>query len=236
MLIDGLSLQQGLSSNPQTWLRDTVHVQQIALSHFDYADKEFSARGLNVQLKQPYWETTEQWLPYAEIQLSADQIYWQGEAFNKTLLDMDYRPQESTVFGLSFLWRGGHISGQAEQYAQGWSLVNVTVDGLTLSDQQVQSIMAKPWTTLGNISHINSLDVMRSSIGYQGYQLVNVELSCENLTLPFAWWQQSDGLFLSLRKACKTSTTCGLNLGSACVSILRKLISKKPLFSGSKGT
>ncbi|MBE4577958.1 hypothetical protein BOO30_15400 [Vibrio navarrensis] len=195
VLIDGLSLQQGLSSNPQTWLRDAVDIQQIALSHFDYADKEFSARGLKVQLKQPYWETTEQWLPYAEIQLSADQIYWQGEAFNKTLLDMDYRPQESTVFGLSFLWRGGHISGQAEQYAQGWSLVNVTIDGLTLSEQQVQSIVAKPWTRLGNISHINSLDVMRSSIDYQGYQLINVELSCENLTLPFAWWQQNNGLF-----------------------------------------
>ena len=54
VLIDGLSLQQGLSSNPQTWLRDTVHIQQIALSQFDYADKEFSASGLKVHLKQQY--------------------------------------------------------------------------------------------------------------------------------------------------------------------------------------
>ncbi|EKK9986894.1 AsmA family protein [Vibrio vulnificus] len=195
VLLDGLSLQTGLSRSPKTFIPSTVQIHQLAISNLDYADNQLSARGIKFQVKQPQWQRSDQFIPFGEIQLSAEQLYWQGEAFNQPLLDIDYKPQDSTLYGLSLSWRGAKVSGQAEQYPQGWSLVNVTVEGLDLSQQQLTSILAKPWERFGSqITHINSLDILRSSLELEDYRLINFELSSENLTLPFSLWQQQQGL------------------------------------------
>ncbi|EPF9309209.1 AsmA family protein [Vibrio vulnificus] len=195
VLLDGLSLQTGLSRSPKTFIPSTVQIHQLAISNLDYADNQLSARGVKFQVKQPQWQRSDQFIPFGEIQFSAEQLYWQGEAFNQPLLDIDYKPQDSTLYGLSLSWRGAKVSGQAEQYPQGWSLVNVTVEGLDLSQQQLTSILAKPWERFGSqITHINSLDILRSSLALEDYRLINFELSSENLTLPFSLWQQQQGL------------------------------------------
>ncbi|HAS8531879.1 TPA: AsmA family protein [Vibrio vulnificus] len=195
VLLDGLSLQTGLSRSPKTFIPSTVQIHQLAISNLDYADNQLSARGIKFQVKQPQWQRSDQFIPFGEIQFSAEQLYWQGEAFNQPLLDIDYKPQDSTLYGLSLSWRGAKVSGQAEQYPQGWSLVNVTVEGLDLSQQQLTSILAKPWERFGSqITHINSLDILRSSLALEDYRLINFELSSENLTLPFSLWQQQRGL------------------------------------------
>ncbi|MCU8506005.1 AsmA family protein [Vibrio vulnificus] len=195
VLLDGLSLQTGLSRSPKTFIPSTVQIHQLAISNLDYADNQLSARGIKFQVKQPQWQRSDQFIPFGEIQFSAEQLYWQGEAFNQPLLDIDYKPQDSTLYGLSLSWRGAKVSGQAEQYPQGWSLVNVTVEGLNLSQQQLTSILAKPWERFGSqITHINSLDILRSSLALEDYRLINFELSSENLTLPFSLWQQQQGL------------------------------------------
>ncbi|ELK5319128.1 AsmA family protein [Vibrio vulnificus] len=195
VLLDGLSLQTGLSRSPKTFIPSTVQIHQLAISNLDYADNQLSARGIKFQVKQPQWQRSDQFIPFGEIQFSAEQLYWQGEAFNQPLLDIDYKPQDSTLYGLSLSWRGAKVSGQAEQYPQGWSLVNVTVEGLDLSQQQLTSILAKPWERFGSqITHINSLDILRSSLALEDYRLINFELSSENLTLPFSLWQQQQGL------------------------------------------
>ncbi|EIV8496119.1 AsmA family protein [Vibrio vulnificus] len=195
VLLDGLSLQTGLSRSPKTFIPSTVQIHQLAISNLDYADNQLSARGIKFQVKQPQWQRSDQFIPFGEIQFSAEQLYWQGEAFNQPLLDIDYKPQGSTLYGLSLSWRGAKVSGQAEQYPQGWSLVNVTVEGLDLSQQQLTSILAKPWERFGSqITHINSLDILRSSLALEDYRLINFELSSENLTLPFSLWQQQQGL------------------------------------------
>ncbi|AUL94231.1 AsmA family protein [Vibrio vulnificus] len=195
VLLDGLSLQTGLSRSPKTFIPSTVQIHQLAISNLDYADNQLSARGIKFQVKQPQWQRSDQFIPFGEIQFSAEQLYWQGEAFNQPLLDIDYKPQDSTLYGLSLSWRGAKVSGQAEQYPQGWSLVNVTVKGLDLSQQQLTSILAKPWERFGSqITHINSLDILRSSLALEDYRLINFELSSENLTLPFSLWQQQQGL------------------------------------------
>ncbi|NVC70072.1 AsmA family protein [Vibrio vulnificus] len=195
VLLDGLSLQTGLSRSPKTFIPNTVQIHQLAISNLDYADNQLSARGIKFQVKQPQWQRSDQFIPFGEIQFSAEQLYWQGEAFNQPLLDIDYKPQDSTLYGLSLSWRGAKVSGQAEQYPQGWSLVNVTVEGLDLSQQQLTSILAKPWERFGSqITHINSLDILRSSLALEDYRLINFELSSENLTLPFSLWQQQQGL------------------------------------------
>ncbi|ELA4930637.1 AsmA family protein [Vibrio vulnificus] len=195
VLLDGLSLQTGLSRSPKSFIPSTVQIHQLAVSNLDYADNQLSARGIKFQVKQPQWQRSDQFIPFGEIQFSAEQLYWQGEAFNQPLLDIDYKPQDSTLYGLSLSWRGAKVSGQAEQYPQGWSLVNVTVEGLDLSQQQLTSILAKPWERFGSqITHINSLDILRSSLALEDYRLINFELSSENLTLPFSLWQQQQGL------------------------------------------
>ncbi|EHI9301372.1 AsmA family protein [Vibrio vulnificus] len=195
VLLDGLSLQTGLSRSPKTFIPSTVQIHQLAISNLDYADNQLSARGIKFQVKQPQWQRSDQFIPFGEIQFSAEQLYWQGEAFNQPLLDIDYKPQDSTLYGLSLSWRGAKVSGQAEQYPQGWSLVNVTAEGLDLSQQQLTSILAKPWERFGSqITHINSLDILRSSLELEDYRLINFELSSENLTLPFSLWQQQQGL------------------------------------------
>ncbi|HAS8485587.1 AsmA family protein [Vibrio vulnificus] len=195
VLLDGLSLQTGLSRSPKTFIPSTVQIHQLAISNLDYADNQLSARGIKFQVKQPQWQRSDQFIPFGEIQFSAEQLYWQGEAFNQPLLDIDYKPQDSTLYGLSLSWRGAKVSGQAEQYPQGWSLVNVTVEGLDLSQQQLTSILAKPWERFGSqITHINSLDILRSSLALEDYRLINFELSSENLTFPFSLWQQQQGL------------------------------------------
>ncbi|MCG6336553.1 AsmA family protein, partial [Vibrio alginolyticus] len=136
-------------------------------------------------------------LPYGELQLSAEQFYWQGEALNNVLIDADYKAQDSTVYGASFQWRGGEFSGQAEQYPAGWSLVNVTISKLDLKDDL--STLSAPWWQLAKpyLHHINSLDVLSSNLQLGEAKLTNLALSLENLTVDQSLWQQDSG-YLSL--------------------------------------
>lgn len=186
LLIDGLSLQQGMPTMPKL---NNVYFHQIALKNLDYADDAFSINGLNVQIQDPTWSSDTQQMPYGEVQLSAEQFYWNGEAFNKLLVDVDYKPQDSTLYGASFKWRGSEVSGQGEQYPQGWSLINVTVDKLQIDNLQLQSLLAKPWQALPvNVSHINSLDLLNADIEYGDWHWQNLELSVENASLPLSLW------------------------------------------------
>lgn len=171
-----------------------VYIHQLAFKHVDLSAAKWSARGVNLQIEQPKWEKPGQFLPYGDIQLSADQLYMQGEALNKLLVDMRYQKENSTIFGGSFHWRGALLSGQAEQYDQGWSLVNVTLDKLSLPENvQVEKLV----TTLRNlqlpISHINSLDILNSSFNYGHWRFEQLDASLENLTLGQSLWQQQSG-------------------------------------------
>lgn len=186
LLIDGLSLQQGMPTMPKL---NNVYFHQIALKNLDYADDALSINGLNVQIQDPTWSSDTQQMPYGEVQLSAEQLYWNGEAFNKLLVDVDYKAQDSTLYGASFKWRGSEVSGQGEQYPQGWSLINVTVDKLKIDNLQLQSLLAKPWQALPvNINHINSLDLLNADIEYGDWHWQNLELSVENASLPLSLW------------------------------------------------
>ncbi|MFN1514498.1 AsmA family protein [Vibrio owensii] len=186
LLIDGLSLQQGMPTMPKL---NNVYFHQIALKNIDYADDALSINGLNVQIQDPTWSSDTQQMPYGEVQLSAEQLYWNGEAFNKLLVDVDYKAQDSTLYGASFKWRGSEVSGQGEQYPQGWSLINVTVDKLKIDNLQLQSLLAKPWQALPvNVSHINSLDLLNADIEYGDWHWQNLELSVENASLPLSLW------------------------------------------------
>lgn len=196
VLLSGISLQNGLPTDLRSW---PISVSQIALNHADIVQQGWLARGVNLQIKNPHWPDAPTALPFGEIQLSAEQFYWQGEALNNLLLDMDYKPANSTVYGLSLSWRGAAISGQAEQYPQGWSLINVTLEKLNLSRDMSHSLRQSGWFQLfDKIYHINSLDILNSQIELADISLRNVDISLENIYPHSNIWQQQQGK-LSLR-------------------------------------
>nr|WP_319553481.1 AsmA family protein [uncultured Vibrio sp.] len=186
LLIDGVSLQKGLPALPDL---NAVLFHQVAVKNLEYSNNQLVVNGLNVQVQAPDWHNSPYEVPYGEIQLSAAQIYWNGEAFDNVLLDMDYRPENSTLYGSSFEWRGSQVSGQGEQYPQGWSLVNVTLDKLKINDTQLKSLLAKPWQKIPfKINHINSLDLLNADIEWGDWHWQNLDLSLEDAELPLSLW------------------------------------------------
>lgn len=191
ILIEGATLNL---KHTQSALLSQLSLHQLALKETDISSPGWSARGVNIQIEQPKWQTEDQQLPFGDIQLSAQQLYMHGEALDNLLVDMRYQNQDSTIFGSSFNWRGANISGQAEQYPQGWSLINVTIDKLSLSEsQQINPLL----TTLANfnlpIYHINSLDILNSSFSYGLWQFKHLDASIEAISLDKPLWQQEQG-------------------------------------------
>ncbi|EKF9812109.1 AsmA family protein [Vibrio cholerae] len=193
VLIDGANLAHGL---PAFTLPESVHLNQLALHNIDWADQGIIARGVSLQIKQPVWDSPQQQLPYGKIQLAADQITIDGEAFNQVLVDANYQAQDSTVYGFSFNWRNSPISGQAEQYPQGWSLINVTLSrlNLNLDEWRHHSLWQK---IAPSIYHINSLDLLNSQLTLNGVVWENLNLSMEDYDLRHSVWQQQQA-YLSL--------------------------------------
>ncbi len=209
LLIQGISLQDGQNQLQaiQDWLQKEdisqyVYLHQLALSQLDYSDGEYVARDINVQINQPNWRSNEQLIPFGTIQLTATQAYWQSQAFDNLLLNLEYREEDSTIYGASFDWQGAHITGQAEQFAHGWSLINVTIEKLNTSLEQIKDKSAELYQLVQHqVTHINSLDIVRSQIELQGAKLDNLNLSIEDIDLTKSTWQQQGYLSLSADNA-----------------------------------
>ena len=197
LLISGVQWQgQELEVLKQRLSQPDITLHQLAINNLDFSTPEYSARDVDIQIAQPDWSSTQQLLPNGKIQLKAGQIFWQNEALDNFLIDLDLKTHDSTLYGASFEWRGAKISGQAEQYPTGWSLINVTIDGLRLNQQQTQQLQRADWRVPGfNVSHINSLDILKSDIAWQNGHLAAFSASLENIQLPFKVWQQQQGYF-----------------------------------------
>ncbi|MEZ9621169.1 AsmA family protein [Vibrio sp. 10N.261.52.C11] len=197
VLISGLQLEaDDLKTLTSLFTQPNIKLHQLAINNLDFSTPEFNARGIDLQISAPTWNNDNSLLPYGKTQLSASQLYWQGEAFDNLLIDLDLKPSDSTLYGASFDWRGAKISGQAEQYQQDWSLVNVTVDGLRLNQKQTQNLLSKEWDVAGiQINHINSLDILRSDVEWQDGHLAAFDASLENIQLPFEIWKQQKAIF-----------------------------------------
>lgn len=197
VLISGIQLEANDLETLSPLLNEqSLKLRQLAINNLDFSTNSFNVRGIDLQIAEPTFSNSQTLLPYGKTQLSASQLYWQGEAFDNLLIDLDLKPSDSTLYGASFEWRGAKISGQAEQYKHDWSLVNVTVDGLRLNQQQTQSLVSKKWDVAGiRINHINSLDILRSDIEWQSGHLAAFDASLENIKLPFELWRQQKALF-----------------------------------------
>ncbi|MFV8461481.1 AsmA family protein [Vibrio campbellii] len=197
VLISGIQLEANDLETLSPLLNEqNLKLRQLAINNLDFSTNSFNVRGIDLQIAEPTFSNSQTLLPYGKTQLSASQLYWQGEAFDNLLIDLDLKPSDSTLYGASFEWRGAKISGQAEQYKHDWSLVNVTVDGLRLNQQQSQSLLSKEWDVAGiRINHINSLDILRSDIEWPSGHLAAFDASLENIELPFELWRQKKALF-----------------------------------------
>ncbi|MEG3222052.1 AsmA family protein [Vibrio gigantis] len=197
VLISGLQLEaDNLTTLTSVFIQPNLKLRQLAINNLDFSTPEFNARDIDLQISAPTWNDDNSLLHYGKTQLSASQLYWQGEAFDNLLIDLDLKPSDSTLYGASFDWRGAKISGQAEQYQQDWSLVNVTVDGLRLNKKQTQSLLSKEWDVEGiQVNHINSLDILRSDVEWENGHLVAFDASLENIQLPFELWKQQKAIF-----------------------------------------
>ncbi len=191
VLIDGLSLQGAL---PNFSFSKDFFLYQIAFHNLDFSANNFVARNLDIQVNKPVWTKENVILPYGRIQLSADQIYYQSQALDNVLINANYKPQDSTIYGASFTWQGASVSGQAEQYPSGWSLVNLTISKLTLTEQQESEKLKNILRQLtSHISHINSLDLLNSELQYGDWAFNNVDASIENIQTNQSIWNQKQG-------------------------------------------
>ncbi|WP_135455869.1 AsmA family protein [Vibrio echinoideorum] len=192
VLLSGLQLETNdLGTLASLLIQPNIQLHQLAINNLDFSTQDFNVRGIDLQISEPTWGDSNSLLPYGKTQLTATQLYWQGEAFDNLLIDLDLKPSDSTLYGASFDWRGAKISGQAEQYQSDWSLVNVTVDGLRLNERQTKTLLSKEWDVAGiQVNHINSLDILRSDVQWQDGHLAAFDASLENIQLPFRWWEQ----------------------------------------------
>ena len=191
ILIEGATLA---SNDISHHFLQGLKIHQLAFKHSDISGDGWSARDADLQISQPIWEDDEQQLPYGNIQLRTDQLYIHGTALNDFFLNMRSQKYNSTVLASSFEWQGAAISGQAEQYKNQWSLVNVTVKDLNLGKEDSITNLINSTKALNlPIDHINSLDLINSSFYYQEWQVEHLDASFENIALNQPLWQQSDG-------------------------------------------
>ncbi|QIA64508.1 AsmA family protein [Vibrio astriarenae] len=200
VLIEGVQLndQQHLRSLPvfnSTFL-EHIKFHQLALQHVDMELDGWILRDASIQIASPRWLSTEQRLPYGDIQFKAEQVYIEGEALDDALLNVVHQPEKSTVYGASFNWNGAKFSGQAELINDFWSLINVTIGQLDigLEEQQINELHTELLDRF-KVNHINSLDLINSQISTEIWQVENLNLSIEEIQLDREIWQQDRGYF-----------------------------------------
>ncbi|WP_175443228.1 AsmA family protein [Vibrio sonorensis] len=193
-VLDSLLIKEANITSPSTLptllFKSKLKLHQLAFQHSDFSGDTWSLRGVNAQVKQPNWNDESQIIPFGEVQFSASQLYVLDEAYDNLLIDLDYKPENSTAYGISFDWNNTSISGQSEQFEQGWSLVNVTIKDLTLRKDTISSINRALSALPFKVHHINSLDLIASNIDIDGFKAENLALSTENFSLSNPLWEQ----------------------------------------------
>ncbi|GLT13104.1 AsmA family protein [Vibrio algivorus] len=192
VLVDGLTLQNGW---PKLGFSNYIQLNKLSIANIDFADNSWVGRDVNIQIKHPK-KRDDRLLPfYGEIQLSAGQFYWQGEAINNLFLDGDITPEHSTFYDIRFQWRKGQFSAQAtkKQSQKQWQLPRVTINGLRLQQNSLDNISQQSidWFNQQAMA-IDDLEVSNSSIEVPNFSVNNIKLTAEQLHLPFALWQQQN--------------------------------------------
>lgn len=192
VVIDGITLQTGW---PKLGLPSYIQLNKLSLTNIDFADNGWVGRDLNIQIKHPTQRDAKLLPFYGEIQLSAGQLYWQGEAINNLYLDGDITPEHSTFYDIRFQWRKGQFAAQAtkKQPQKIWQLPRVTISGLRLQQNSLDNISQQSidWFNQQAMA-IDDLEISHSSIEVPNFSVNNIKLTAEQLRLPFNFWQQQN--------------------------------------------
>lgn len=185
LLIDGTTLN-GRDPLPLE-LIERWQIENLAIDHLDYSDNELIINDLRLQVKGLVAGDSLM-SSQGEVQLEASQLNYQGSALHDVLLDGVFARDNSKLYGVSFTWSGASISTQAQKLERGWSLVNTTINRLSLE----QTHLDDPWFSLFQkyVNHINSLDILNSSLSYNGSKISNINASVEGIELDKPLWSQ----------------------------------------------
>ncbi|WP_105903645.1 AsmA family protein [Vibrio gangliei] len=192
VVIDGVKLQSGW---PKMTLPRYMQLNQLSIANIDFANQGWVARDVNIQIKQPKHRDAPLLPFYGEIQLSADQLYWQGEALDKVYLDVDITPTHTTFYDIRFQWRQGQFAAQAtkKQTETEWQLPRVSITGLRLQQNDLDSISKASLNWFDHIPMlIDDLTISESSIETSLLSANNIKLNANDLRLPLQVWQQRD--------------------------------------------
>jgi hypothetical protein len=192
LLIDGTTLN-GRNPLPLE-LIERWQIENLAIDHMDYSDNELIINDLRLQVKGLIAGDSLM-SSQGEIQLEASQLNYQGSALHDVLLDGLFAKDNSKLYGVSFTWNGANISTQAQKFERGWSLVNTTINRLSLE----QTHLDDPWFSLFQkyVNHINSLDILNSSLNYNGIKINSISASFEGMELDKTPWSQQQA-YLSI--------------------------------------
>lgn len=192
LLIDGTTLD-GRDPLPLD-LIEHWQIQNLAIDHVDYSDNELIINDLRLQIKGLIVGDSLM-SSQGEVQLAASQLNYQGAALHDVLLDGLFAGDNSKLYGVSFTWNGAKVSTQAQKYGHGWSLVNTTINRLSLEHTHLDDA----WFSFfqKHVNHINSLDVLNSSLNYKGTKISNISASIEGVELDRPLWSQQQA-YLSI--------------------------------------
>jgi len=187
LLIDGASLSA--SQTPSITLLKQWQIENIALDHIDYSHGEMIINDLRLQLTGI--ELGDSVITSkGNVQLQASQFYYQGSSLRNLLVDGELDGDNSKILGASFTWNKSSISTQAQIQNGRWSLVNTTIDRLdldaTAQDDPLLSILKE------HVGHINSLDILNSTLSNNDMTVDNISASLENIDLDKSLWKQSE--------------------------------------------
>ncbi|WP_417884212.1 AsmA family protein [Vibrio rumoiensis] len=192
ILADGVTLQHGW---PRLDLPGYIHLNQLSIANIDFSDNGLVGRDVNIQIKHPKKRDSQRLPFYGEIQLSAGQLYWQGEALDNVFLDGDITPTHSTFYDIRFRWRKGQFSAQAtkQQQQRIWQFPRISITGLRLQKTNSDTISRESIEWFNRLPMaIDELEINNSSIEMPNFSANNIKLTAANLHLPFNFWQQQD--------------------------------------------
>ncbi|SON51089.1 AsmA family protein [Vibrio tapetis] len=195
LLLSGFQLQQGM---PEITPSPYVSIAQVAVDHLDYSDDALIIRDLSFQIKQPEYQPSSSWPVRGEIQLSAEQLYWNNEAFDNVLVDADVLEDGAKIYGLSFKWRQADIKTQAEWLNNQWHLINASIKGLQLSHSQWMEVNSNQiFEQLSTPVFIERLDVLSTTITSDVFSLTAADITLDNIQYPVKVWQQDGRVSLN---------------------------------------
>lgn len=195
-------LIQGISSQtlPHFPTATPIEVKQISFADVNIIRPQWRVDNLALQISHPVWRKSHTQLESADIELYSEKAYWHGINVSDVLVSGKYG-KDSQPFNLSASWNNNALTASGRwQSAEGLHLDNLTLHGLTLSEE-----LFKQWATIQTadsplrIEAIDRLDITAIDGPLTSdLRINNADISARNLTFSASssisqWlWQQNN--------------------------------------------